>query len=151
MSNRDFRLISPFIAQNRRDLELADPAILRPTAAIPLLQGEWLELNTSYQLVRGTADPAAVPSWPVFAESGRLDTQTINKVPVLYLNAFEADTLIFDGASLTLGAGLEVANVTYGGLVRRGLQLLSTGLEVARVTRLPANNNGYLRFVRTIV
>lgn len=150
MSNADFRLISPFIAQNRRDFELGDPAILRPTSALPLLQGEWMELNTSYQLIRGAASPATVPSWPVFAENGRLDTQVISKVPVLYLNAFEADTRVFDATGLTLGEGLEVTDVTFGLAGRRGLGQASTGLVVGYVSRLPANNNGYLRFVRTL-
>jgi len=42
---------------------------------------------------------------------------------------------------------LEVTDITYGGETRRGLALAEgAGYIVGRVTRLPANNNGFLRF-----
>jgi hypothetical protein len=66
----------------------------------------------------------------------------------LYLGPYEADTLIMNSTSLTVGAALEVSNVTVGGLTRRGLVLRTTGYIVGYVTRLPANNKNFLRFVR---
>ena len=96
----NFTLVSEFQVIQRRDFELADTAILNPNDANPLLDGEWLELDTSYKMARGTVNPAVVPSFPVFAERGRYETQAIGKTTFLYLGAFEADTLIFDGTGI---------------------------------------------------
>lgn len=143
----NFNLVSEFQLIQRRSFELADPTILQPTAAIPLVEGEWLELDTNYKMKRGTVNPAAVRSFAYFAEKGRYETQVLGKGPFLFVGPYEADTLIFDGTGLTVGAGLEVANVTVGGVVRRGLVLATTGYVVGHVTRLAANNKNYLRFV----
>jgi len=149
MAVQNFRLVSEFQTIHRRPFELADPTILKPTATNPLLDGEFLELDTAYKMLRGAANPSAVPTFSYFAERGRYEVQAIQKGPFLYLGPYEADTLIMDATGLSVGSKLEVGNVTVGGLTKRGLKLLTTGLLVGYVTRLPANNKNFLRFVHT--
>lgn len=141
-----FKLVTAFEPITRRAFELADPEILKATNAEPLLGGEWLELDSAYKMARGAADPALVPSYCFFGEPGRTEMQALGKGTFLFLNQFEADTLIFDSTSLTLGCALEVGDVSYGGGTKRGLQLATSGVVVGYCTRLPATNNNYLRF-----
>jgi hypothetical protein len=145
----NFRLISEFQTIHRRPFELADPAILNPNNTSPLVEGEFLELNTTYQMARGAGNPSAVPTYCYFAEQGRYETQAIQKGPFLYMGSYEADTLIMDATALAVGSFLEVADVVIGTITRRALQLATTGHVIGRVTRLPANNNNFLRFMRT--
>jgi hypothetical protein len=150
----DFELVSEFTPIMRRAFEVAtlDVAgvnITNPNSANPLVLGEFLELNSSYQMVRGTVNGATVPAFAVFGERGRTDVQSLKKAPMLYLGPYEAQTKVYDSAGLTLGCALMVNDVTYGGLVRRGLKLHAGGAKiVGYCTRLPANNNNYLRFYR---
>lgn len=146
----EFDLVSEFTNIHRRPFELVDNSILKATNANPLLIGEWLEMAAGFRMQRGSANPAVVPSYPVFSETGRFETQAIGKVPILYMNAFEADTLVFDASSLILGSLLEVADVTVNSLTKRGLQLATSGVVVGHVTRLPAENRNRLRFIRTL-
>lgn len=153
MSHNDFRLVSEFTNIHRRPFELVDNTILKATATNPLLMGEWLQHSGNYLMARGAeAAGSTVPSFPVFSETGRYETQALGKVPILYMNAFEADTLVFAAAGLALGSPVAVGDVTIATLTRRGLLLNPGGsvLTVGFVTRLPANNNGFLRFIRTL-
>jgi len=150
----NFKLVSEFQTINRRPFELADPAVLDPTSVspVPLVEGEFLQLDTAYKMARGAGD-ALVPSYAFFAEQGRYETQAIQKGPFLYMGEYEADTLIMDATGVTLGMMLIVADVTIATLARRGLArwpAVPVGGEYAigHVTRLPANNGGYLRFIR---
>lgn len=111
---------------HRRDFYVADPTLLNPINANPLVDGEWLELDANYKAVRGSGE-AAVPSWICWAERGRYDTQAIGKVPLLFLNGFEAITKIVDLTGITVGEALVVQNVTIGGLAKRGLAQLGAG------------------------
>lgn len=149
----DFELVSENVPIQRRAFEVATLVsgvnITNPNSANPLVMGEWLELNTAYQMVRGSVDGALVPSFCVWGERGRTDVQALKKAPMLYLGSYEAQTKVMDATGLTLGEALMVGNVTYGGLTRRGLKQHGGGAEkiVGYVTRLPANNNGFLRFI----
>jgi len=148
----DFELVSEFTPITRRSFEVATVdangvTILNPNSANPLVLGEWLELSGN-TMIRGSANPAAVPSYCCMGERGRTDMQAIGKAPFLWMGEYEADTLIMTATGITQGEGLEVANVTYGALTRRGLVQFTTGVIVARCTRVPANNNGYLRFMK---
>lgn len=154
----DFDLKSEFQTIQRRSFELATPAILNPNNANPLVMGEFLQLNTLYKMARGSAD-GLLPAFCYFAEQGRYETQAIGKGPFLYMGPFEADTKIMDTtleATITaVGQALMVNDVSIGGVNKRGLSALpavpaGTEYVVGFVTRLPANNNGYLRFIRTM-
>jgi len=149
MAVQNIKLVSEFQTIQRRPFELAAPALLNPTNAQPLLDGEFLELDTSYKMARGSATPAEVPSFAYFAERGRYETQALQKGPFLYLGPYEADTLIMSSTSLTVGAALEVSTVTVGTSTwLRGLKIYTTGHIIGYVTRLPASNNNFLRFIR---
>jgi hypothetical protein len=148
----NFRLISEFQTIHRRPFELADPLVLDPTSVtpVPLVEGEFLQLDAAYKMERDATTPAVVPSYAFFAEQGRYETQAIQKGPFLYMGDYEADTLIFDGTGITtVGQLVEVRTITVASLSRRGLMVASSGYVIGHVTRLPANNNGYLRFIRT--
>jgi len=144
----NFRLVSEFQTIQRRSFELGTPAVLNPNSVspVPLVDGEFLELTAAYKMDRGSANPAVVPSYCYFAEQGRYETQAIQKGPFLFGGTYEADTLIMDATALTLGAALEATDVTIATLTRRGLKLATSGLVLGYVTRLPANNKGFLRF-----
>jgi hypothetical protein len=147
----NFKLVSEFQTIQRRPFELLDPTILNPVSANPLIDGEFLELNTTtYQMKRGSATPALVPSFAYFAEQGRYEVQAIKKGPFLYLGWYEADTMVMDPTNVVVGCALEVGDVSYGSLTRRGLKLATTGFVVGYCTRRPAENAGFLRFVRGV-
>jgi hypothetical protein len=143
-----FRLISDFPTITRKSFELAVPGILDPLNANPLLYGEFLEINSSYQAVRGTGNNAS-PAFAAFAERGRTDTQAIGRVPLLQNGGYEAETQIMDSTSLVVNAPLMVGSVTIGGVAgKRGLVLqTSTNFIIGYVTR-PVNAQGWLRFIR---
>jgi hypothetical protein len=115
-----FNLVSEVLPVQRRDFTLAVPALLNPNNANPLLDGEWLGLNSSYQVVRGSGAQAK-PTWPVYSERGRYDTQAIEKTTVLFGGFFEADSKIATLAGLTVGDWLTVDDVTIDALTKQGL------------------------------
>lgn len=127
MSNAPYlQLISEVLPVQRRDFYVATPGLLNPNNANPLLDGEWLQLDTSYKLARGSGEQA-VPAWVLFAERGRYDTQAIGKAPVLFQGGFEAESQIVNATSADVGDALVVQDVTFGGLTRRGLAVLGAG------------------------
>lgn len=149
-----FRNVTEIQAINRRSFPLADPSLLRPqTSANPIIMGEWFGLNASYQMARGSG-AQSVPTFPYWAESGRYEVQAIEKGPFLFLGSFEADSKVFDGTAITaVGQMLYVDDVTIGSLTKQGLVGIAsptTEVAIGFVTRLPASNNGWLRFVRNL-
>ena len=160
----NFEPVSNILATQRKDFGLADAALADPNGANPLVDGEWLIIDANYRAAvaadrSAAGNLATQTSYCLFAESGRYDiqSQAQRKVPLLWLGDFEADTRIFDasaalggGAAITtVGQPLKVATVDLGGLIKLGLVGAVAGDGepiVARVTRLPANNGGRLRF-----
>lgn len=157
MAEPNLILVTEMQTLIRRDFLLADNTILNPLLAGapgPLLDGEWLELDsTSYKLKRGagTGIPAV---YPVFVERGRYDTQAIGKVTVLMLGEFEAESKIVDLTDLAVGDHLKVGNVTVGGVAnKRGVlragalgKGASGDVIVGTVTKVLPDR---VRFVRT--
>lgn len=149
MSAPNFTLISELLPVQRRDFSLASAALLDPNNANPLVDGEFLSLNASYQVERGAGAIAGL-SWPVFAERGRYDTQAIGKTVVLFGGFYEAETRIADLTGVAVGDFLVVDDVTVDGLVRKGLKEaagVGQHFVVGQVTRLPGS--GKVRFVHT--
>ena len=165
----NFTPVTSILEVNRRALPLADGTLCNPNNAIALTDGEWVTINSSYQVIRATPDVAApvpdyatVRSFPVFVEKGRYDTpaMSLHKVTFLFGGFYEFDTRIFDAAA-TIHAGvaittimqpLKVATVTFSsrsfsGLVGHGGVGSDTDPIVGYVTRLPSSNGGQLRFV----
>ena len=138
MSAPNFELITELQVTLRRDFPVAVPGILNPMDAQPLVEGEWLELDANYLLKRGTGNGASGAAFPVHTERGRYDTQAIQKANVIFAGQYEAETKIFDSAgTYTPGIELMVADVTIGGIVRRGLKPAVAGaVVVGHVTKL---------------
>lgn len=166
----NFEPVSDILPVQRRDFALADKTLADPLNAVALVDGEWMTLNSSYQIVRaadvttlgtaGAGGRATVKSFPLWAERGRYDIRAMaeTKMPVLFRGDYEFDTRIFDAAAV-VGGGLAITTVmqplkvatiaiggrNYCGLV--GSQTSDTAPWVGFVTRLPANNGGKLRFI----
>jgi hypothetical protein len=162
----NFEPFSDILQTQRRDYSLADPALANPLNAVALVDGEWMRINDAYKLVRASDitsldDLATQTGYVLFAERGRSDVraQAAVKMPVVFMGDYEADTRIFD-ASVALGGGalitfvgqpLKVATIAIGGRNYSGLVGAAAGDGepiVGRVTRLPSNNGGKLRFVK---
>jgi hypothetical protein len=146
-----FKLVTELIPLTRRDFEVNSVNYVDPEHADVILMGEFVELNDSYKIIRGTG--ADVPHFAVFVEKGRSDIQAIRMMTCLFLGGYEADTLIFDSlAPPALGAKLEVdPAVTYNGKTVSGLKTWGAGAHIGYVTRRAVNNNDYLRFLQTMV
>lgn len=153
MSNAPFlTLVSELLPVQRRDFYLADSTLLDPNNANPVVDGEWLELDSNYKLARGSSTQVK-PAWQLFAERGRYDTQAIGKAPVLFIGGYEAETSICDLTALSVGDPLMVADVTVSALTKRGLKkaTASTGANIlvfGWVTRLPGG--GKVRYWKTM-
>ena len=149
----NFTFVSEVQSVQRRDFPLlaAESASdINPYSARPLVDGEWLQLDTSnsYTLKRGGANglsgiqegtnPAV---YPLFVEQGRYDVQAIQKVTVIYGGMWEADTVIMSPTSLVVGSYVTVQDVLVGAIYRRGLAILTGAaasgvVVVGWVTRL---------------
>lgn len=163
----NFEPVTDTLSLTRRDFPLADATLADPlNTTTGTVDGEWMTLNSSYQLIRGAniaapGNAATVRCFPLWAERGRYDVQAIasRKMPIIFLGQYEFDTRIFD-AALVVGGGaaiatvlqpLKVASITIGGRNYTGLVghggAADTNPVVGYVTRLPANNGGKLRFI----
>lgn len=126
MAGPNFELITELQSIIRRDFPVASASLLEPLASNPLVDGEWLELNSSQQLVRGTGEGSSLLVFPVHTERGRYDTQAIGKANVLFAGGiWQASTKVVDTVGLSVGSLLTVQDVSFGGLTRRGLKLKS--------------------------
>jgi len=115
MPSPNFELITELQTCLRRDFSLADATLLKPLATLPLVEGEWLELDGNYKLARGTtAANAAV--FPVHTERGRYDTQAIGKTNVIFAGNYEAETSIIEGVigTFVVGSAVKTFVITGG-------------------------------------
>ena len=148
----NFELVTELQFLLRRDFYLADKTLGKPTNANPLMDGEFLKLDTAYKLVRAGDGELG---FAMFMEKGRFDVQALGKTTVLFAGTYEADTRVFTAAGLALGGRLMVDPAcSVDGLTKSGLVAhdgTATKEVVGFVTRLPANNGGKLRFMQTLV
>lgn len=113
----NFVLTSDFERLRTRSLPVADPSVLNPTGAAPIVDGEFLELNSSYQLLRKAGGAEQVtPVFPVYLERGRYDAQAIGHTTVIWLGQFEAETAICDVTNCAVGDPLVVGDVNVAGV-----------------------------------
>jgi hypothetical protein len=150
MAAPNFELVTELQTLTRRDFPVDNPTMLKPLDPTALVDGEWLELNDSYQLTRGTGY-GKLCVYPIHTERGRYDTQALGKSNVLFLGQFEAETAVVDNTNLVIGSKLMVKTLTAGPFTNKRGLALSDGkagaVEVGYVTRLPSS--GKVRFVRT--
>lgn len=148
----NFTLVTELQGLIRRDFPVDTVTVdLDPNGTNPLIDGEFMNLNSSYKLIRGINNSLG---WAVFSERGRFDVQVLKKVTVLFLRGYEADTRVFAPAGITLGAALSLnASVTVSGVTgtKSGLGNYSSGPVIGYVTRHPNDNGGKLRFIQTLV
>jgi hypothetical protein len=153
MPTPNFELITELQTLTRRDFPVADPTLLKPLASLPIVEGEWLELNGNYALARGTGTSPA--SFPVHTERGRYDTQAIGKTNVLFAGQYEAETSVIEGAigTFVVGAMVKLAAVTAGAHTGRvGIKTCAGGVPasgdvvVGVVTKVNATT-GKVRFL----
>lgn len=131
MTAPNFELITELQTLTRRDFAMADPTLLKPLAALPLVEGEWLELDTNYKLARGTGTSPA--SFIVHTERGRYDTQAIGKTNVLLAGQWEGETTMIEGAASTFVPGymVKLAVITSGANTNRvGIKICTAGVPV---------------------
>lgn len=144
----NFVLVTELQSLIRRDFYLANEALLQPFNANPIVDGEWLVINSDYKLARGAGEGTDPTVVPVFTEKGRYDTQAIGKVSTLFLGMYEAQTKVITTAGLALGSPLTVQDVTFEALTRRGLAVegvTAARVRVGYVTKV--SDGGYVRFV----
>lgn len=144
----NFDLITELQFTLRRDFPVADTDLVKPSNANPLMDGEFMNLDANYKLVRAAT---AEHGWALFMEKGRFDVQALGKTMILFAGSYEADTRVFTTAGITTtGQALQISDaVTVDSLTKTGLKIWASGVEMGRVTRLPANNGGLLRFFQT--
>lgn len=157
MSNVNFQLVTELSTLVRRDFPLTDPTIVSPNGVRPLIDGEFLELDSAYKALRtGDNDSTSIdegvsPSYAVHTERGRYDTQALRKPTLLFLHGYEAKTKVYKSAGLSLGSMLTVQDILIAGstVVRRGLGVKTGSGKwiVGYVTKL-TDGTGYMRFVR---
>jgi hypothetical protein len=124
MATLNFELITELQTLTRRDFPVADTAILNPLNAVPLVEGEWLQLNSSYALERGSGIQTNAAVFPVHTERGRYDTQAIGKVNVIMLGMYEAETLLHETtmSGWVVGDQLQINTVAVSGVNRRTIE-----------------------------
>jgi hypothetical protein len=131
MTAPNFELITELQTLTRRDFTVADSNILKPLSALPLVEGEWLELDANYKLARGTGTSPA--SFIVHTERGRYDTQAIGKTNVLFAGQWEGETSMIEGAIGTFVPGymVKLAAITAGANTGRvGIKICTAGVPV---------------------
>lgn len=161
----NFEPISDLLKTQVRDFPLADRTIADPLNASAFVDGEWFIVDATGKAARaaaigGAGNVATQTSYPIFAERGRSDVLAMSgrKVPLIFIGRFEANTRIFDAAATfsggaaisAVGQPLKVASISIGGKIVTGLVGAVAGDGepiVGRVTKLPATNGGWLRFV----
>jgi len=150
--DKAFEIIAPtgWDRLTRTAMEVADPDLLNPLVSgkVPLIMGEFLSENSSYKLIRAT-DPTA-PSYAWIEWRGDHGVQASSRGACLRGGTYEADTIVFDSASLVHHSKLMSGACSVGGQTRSGL-VLHTGVNLVLgfVTKLPGINGGRLRFIQT--
>jgi|WetSurSiteA1Bulk_404760.scaffolds.fasta_scaffold91891_2 hypothetical protein len=134
----------------RRSFDVANRALVSPSNANPFVEGEFVNLDSAYKLIRGASNSFGYMVWD---EKGRYDVQALGKLTVLHGGGgYEADTRVFTSAGLTLGGPLGIsAAVSIDTVTKSGLYNWVSGPVIGYVTRLPANNGQRLRFHETLV
>lgn len=154
--DRQFEVIMPSLDRLvRKPLEVADTRLLDPTnsAVVPLIDGELVQVNASYQWARGSSTSS--PAHFTIEDRGDYGVQASRKLSAILLGGFEADTVVFDSGVTTLGAPLMLGTVNdalSGSVNRAGLIAhTSTNVVIGYVMRPHASNNNKLRFLQVAV
>ena len=143
MAKQTFELVSPFLSIYVPSKTWnMDSNLLLGQTANHLVPGEFLEIDSSYGVVRGTG-AGTKPSFAFFSEPGRGDLVTGGKIPILQFGPYEADTAVYlrdangEAVDLQIGDAVSVtdvqdpANPTVGvdaaSLTHRGIRTAQAG------------------------
>lgn len=135
--------------------ESSDLNPLDPNSARPLIEGEWLELDsTGKKFTRGgnnnaaDVDEGTKPAFIYFMERGRYDSQVSKLCHTLIGPAgFFVRTKLCDSTGLANGDLVSVQDISVGGIVRRGLKKHVAGYAVGRVVRLNGTNDITIQYL----
>jgi hypothetical protein len=137
------------------DLTAATQLLVDPENANPIYIGETISLDgtASTEVYQRTLTAGATAvSYFCWAETGRFDVQGLKKLPLIIGGEFLADTKIFTAGTIAVGDPLQAGDATVDSQTKSGLIEHSAGADtdivLAFATRLPANNNNYLRIHR---
>lgn len=167
-----FRPIDVILIRKRiRDFAPADTTYLNPKATFvapdcAFVDGEWFRLDANYHVVRAyTAGAAAyeeqAPAWPLFAETGRYDTQRTGMIPLIWEQTYEVKVYSHvyegDGTWASVGLPFTVGTITDpDGFERAGIKAIdrapvagTSGLIFGYVTEAPAAANEPMKVLIT--
>lgn len=134
--------------------EASDLNVFNPLGARPLVEGEWLEMETTSsgrKFTRGGNNAMAVPATPdgegtvpaflYFMEEGRFDAQATKRAHgIMGPSMFEFRTKLIDTTGLSVNDAVAVFDwdglASAFGLVRRVLAKRTAGYVIGRVTRI---------------
>lgn len=142
-------VLSYVSSQHRRDIDVADADLLDPNSSspLPLEQGEWVAADSDGKMDRITSSSrTAVQVW---TQRGDYGAQALDKVSVLFIGEYEAETDMYDAAeTYAIGEPLTAKSVTIDAETRAGLTndvTAGTDFIVGYVTKTPGDD-GKLRF-----
>ena len=117
MAKQTFELVSPFLSiYTPSKTWNMDSSLLLGQTANHLVPGEFLEIDSSYGVSRGSGK-GVKPSFAFFSEPGRGDLVTGGKIPILQFGPYEADTCVFlrdgngDAVGLAVGDAVSITDV----------------------------------------
>lgn len=149
----------PFAKSYGRDLgyklgsgEASTLNVFNPNSARPLIQGEWLEMDTNQWkrggdnsvAVAGTPDSeGTVPAFLHYMEKGRTDLQSLKATHcVIGPHPMLIRTKLCNSTGMSVGSKVSVWDIDDDdGIVRRGLALHSAGYVIGYVTRIFDTND----------
>ena len=118
-------LLDPAMSIRKRSFAAASglSAYLNPLSSNPVYDGEFLELDASQNLARGTGNSTKM-AFMALDLVGQTDVQASGKLTVAFGGEFECQTRLFTASSIVLGSPLVVADVTVDSDTKRGLVVL---------------------------
>lgn len=143
-----FNLLSDPTKHGVRNYEVSSSALLDPTDTNPLYIGEWMDIDGSNQAGRATGD---LPSYAVWTPRGDASAQYTQKVALITVAGYKAETQIYDSTGLAavgVGAPLRVEDVTIDGQTKSGLMVWTAGTDyiVGRALILPTADYAWITF-----
>lgn len=149
MTIKTFYLETPWTKLDRKSYPLADSALVLPDSADYIINGEFLELDATGKLIRGTGTG---PQFAFHIDRGATDVQIARKASVLSGGSYVANTMVF-AATPSFKDKLEVVSATYAGQTRSVLQTHAGGSKevIGWVLMEAASNNEYLKFFQALV
>lgn len=149
MTIKTFFLDTSWAKLDRKSFSLADSTLVLPETANYLIDGEFLELDATGKLIRGTGTG---PQYAFHIDRGATDVQIARKTSVLYGGSYTGNTKVFE-ATPSFKDKLEVVSASYEGQTRSVLQTHAGGAKevIGWVLMVASANNDFLKFFQALV